>query len=185
MRGQVFTDRAATVDTLQEVLPHIRSKSRARQKLYRWLMFNVMVGNGDNHLKNISFMVTGEGVEIAPCYDLLSTAVYSTRALVGDRATWPAVQMALPLPEAPTFGEVTRAAMLDAGLRLGLRGDVATRELETMRRKIMAEAAALYEVIEAENAALADQAAAGVAGDMRVLRTIMHLVIAEMVERLA
>ncbi|MBC7684803.1 MAG: HipA domain-containing protein [Bdellovibrionales bacterium] len=183
-KARTFKYRATTLDTLQQVLPHVRTRSLARQILYRWLMFNVMVGNGDNHLKNISFMVPGEGIEIAPCYDLLSTAVYSTRALADSRATWPAVEIALPVPDAPTFGAVTRAAMLEAGRRLGLKEDVASRELENMRRKIVIEAARLYQAIETENAELSGQAGAGVEGDMRVLRTIVHLIIAELAGRL-
>lgn len=134
-KARTFKYRATTLDTLQQVLPHVRTRSLARQILYRWLMFNVMVGNGDNHLKNISFMVPGEGIEIAPCYDLLSTAVYSTRALADSRATWPAVEMALPVPDAPTFGAVTRAAMLEAGRRLGLKEDVASASWRTCGAK--------------------------------------------------
>lgn len=44
--------------------------------LLRWLIFNYLIGNADAHAKNLSFLLRGTGVELAPFYDLISTAVY-------------------------------------------------------------------------------------------------------------
>lgn len=45
-------------------------------KLLDYAIFNAMVGNHDAHGKNFSLLYTPPGVVLAPCYDVLSTAVY-------------------------------------------------------------------------------------------------------------
>jgi serine/threonine-protein kinase HipA len=45
-------------------------------KLLDFVIFNVLVGNHDAHGKNFSLIYTTEGIVLAPCYDVLSTAVY-------------------------------------------------------------------------------------------------------------
>ncbi len=44
--------------------------------LIRWLIFNYLIGNADAHAKNLSILLQGAHVELAPFYDLVSTAVY-------------------------------------------------------------------------------------------------------------
>lgn len=39
-------------------------------------VFNYLIGNADAHAKNLSVLITKEGIELAPFYDLMSTAVY-------------------------------------------------------------------------------------------------------------
>jgi serine/threonine-protein kinase HipA len=51
-----------------------------RRNLLRWTIFNVLIGNADAHAKNIALLRTSEGVQLAPFYDLLSTAVYPALA---------------------------------------------------------------------------------------------------------
>lgn len=45
-------------------------------KLVDFVIFNVLVGNHDAHGKNFSLIYTTQGIVLAPCYDVLSTAVY-------------------------------------------------------------------------------------------------------------
>jgi serine/threonine-protein kinase HipA len=45
-------------------------------KLLDIVIFNAMVGNHDAHGKNFSLLYTTQGVVLAPCYDVLSNAVY-------------------------------------------------------------------------------------------------------------
>lgn len=47
-----------------------------RLQLISWVIFNVLIGNADAHAKNLSLMMTSAGIQLAPFYDLLSTAVY-------------------------------------------------------------------------------------------------------------
>jgi serine/threonine-protein kinase HipA len=41
-----------------------------------WILFNLIISNWDAHGKNISFFVGKNGIEPAPCYDLVNIAVY-------------------------------------------------------------------------------------------------------------
>ena len=44
--------------------------------LLDWVIFNYLVGNADAHGKNISLLLTGQGPQLAPFYDLMCTAIY-------------------------------------------------------------------------------------------------------------
>ncbi len=44
--------------------------------LLQWTIFNYLIGNTDAHGKNLSFLFTEQGPELAPFYDLLSTVIY-------------------------------------------------------------------------------------------------------------
>jgi serine/threonine-protein kinase HipA len=179
-----FKYTEATVETLTKVIGQVRTRTTARLWLFQWLVFNILTGNSDNHLKNISFMVSAEGIGISPGYDLLSTAVYTTTAFAQDRASWPDTTLALPLPGAKTYSALTRPAVLDAGRMLGLTEATARRELDRMVQGIVPEADKLIAAIGAENAALPEAVRAALGGEMRVLRAIRHIIIQEMVSKL-
>ncbi len=62
--------------------------------MFRWTVFNVVVGNADAHLKNLSFFVDARGYRLAPFYDIVSTVVYhtpttgpTTAAIIGRTAS--------------------------------------------------------------------------------------------------
>ena len=183
-KSRSFKYSEATVGTLAEVLRYIRIKTCARLWLFQWLVFNALAGNGDNHLKNISFMVSADGVGISPGYDLLSTAVYATKAIALERATWPHTSLALRFPDAQNFSEVTRLTLQNAGKALGLSEDTVTRELDRMLENIIPAADQIIATIQAENSLLPDAVRPYLAGEMRVLQTIRHLILAEMVQKL-
>lgn len=48
-----------------------------KSNLLRWVVFNYLIGNCDAHAKNISILISPEGVRLAPFYDLMSTVVYN------------------------------------------------------------------------------------------------------------
>lgn len=63
-------------------------------KLWDLTVFNFLIGNTDNHLKNLSLLYDASlaSVRLAPAYDVISTTVYSgsTRDLsmrIGDAVT--------------------------------------------------------------------------------------------------
>lgn len=183
-RARSFKYTAATVESLSAIADACRAPAAARLWLYRWLVFNLIVGNGDNHLKNISALVSAEGAELAPAYDLLSTAVYSTRAMSGE-PRWPDVELALPLPGAHRFGEVTRERVLEAAAVLGVPQAIATRELGRLAGKATGESRELVARIEAGNDSLPEAARVHVAGEMQLVRVIDAIVVREMAGRLA
>ncbi len=51
-----------------------------RLRLIDWVTFNFLVGNADAHGKNLSLLVTPEGIRAAPFYDLVSTCIYPNLA---------------------------------------------------------------------------------------------------------
>ena len=146
---------------------------------------------GDNHLKNISFLVDAGGINVAPAYDLLSTAVYDTRAFGNDIAKWPNTPLAFSLGNATTFADVTRDHLLAAARALGLAERTATRELNRMVKAIPSEADKLIAEItvksDADIAACPDPDAARqyLAGEQRMLQAIRHIVLAEMCRQMS
>ena len=45
-------------------------------RLLDYIIFNCLVGNNDAHAKNFSLLYSQNGIQLAPLYDVLSTAVY-------------------------------------------------------------------------------------------------------------
>lgn len=164
-----------------------RSPAVARPRLFGWLVFNVLVGNSDAHLKNLSFLVSHEGVQLAPFYDLLSVASYDTAAF--DKSGWPAhTQLAWPLLGERHFSAISRGLLLEASAVLNLAKGTAERLLENLRQRVVQQAEALYAEVEADNARLLQtrpELAATLAGEARCLRTLLHTVIKEMAQQLA
>jgi serine/threonine-protein kinase HipA len=152
--------------------------------LYRWLVFNLAVANTDNHLKNLSFLISAEGIELAPAYDLLSTGSYHTRAFANERANWPAVDLAIGLPGATTLAAVTRESILSAGAVLGLPRRLGERELDRLVRDLPPALIALEQRIERENADYPQAAQVFLGGERRLLATIRHIIVRDVLQRL-
>lgn len=184
-KSRLFKNSAATLATLSECIARCRNRASARLGLYRWLVFNLLVANDDNHLKNISFSVGPEGIELCPSYDLLSTGTYHTRAFADYRATWPAVPIMIPLPGATTFGEVNRSAVLAAAGALGLTQRIGERELNRMAEAMPGALASLVWEVERENTQYPPLVHAQLGGELRLLRTMQHLVVPEMLSRVS
>ena len=183
-KARSFKYKSASVATLADIVARCRNRASTRMRLFSWLVFNVLIGNDDCHLKNLSFLVSPDGIELAPFYDLLSTACYHTRALANERATWPAVNMMIPLPNARRFGEVTRASILEAGEALGLPHRVSERELNRLMADLMKALPTLVAEIEAENQGLAEAVRPYLGGELRLVRTLLHVVVPEMLGRM-
>lgn len=184
-KSRVFKYQAASLDALKDILGYCRNKIKTRIRLFNWLVFNVLVANHDNHLKNLSFIVGPEGIELSPHYDLLSTGVYNTKALVDDRANWPDVLLAIALPGADTFKEVNRKSLVAAGEALGLTSKVCEREINAMAKNILPAMGQLMEQISKENETLRPDAKRFFGGELMVLRMMQSTVIPEMLARVA
>ena len=77
-------------DNLKKLIDLCRFRGETRQRLFQWLLFNILVGNSDDHLKNLSFFLDGSRLTLTPHYDLLSTAVYAVENGWGaDTLVWP------------------------------------------------------------------------------------------------
>lgn len=167
---RVYKYRMATLDTLQQLVELCRSKALSRQSLFRWALFNALLGNNDAHLKNLSFFVGAQGVELTPHYDLLSTSVYAR-----DNG-WGNAELSWPMGQARRFGELRRADVLAFGEVLGLPGKVSERLLDVLL-------AALPPAADRQ-LQLALELGLG-AGELRLLRQIRHGVLADMLQQLS
>lgn len=188
-KSREFKYYGANISALALAVNHCRNKAVARLAIFRWLVFNVLVGNGDNHLKNLSFLVSASGINIAKSYDLLSTAVYDTRTFANEKAAWPNTALALPIGNANTFSAVTREDILSAGIALGLSRQTAERELQRQLVALLPAADQLLLEIEGtfKNVELAypheQSVATTLASERQVLRAIRHGVLVEMVNQ--
>jgi len=184
-KSRGFKYKNATLQALADIVTHCRNRASTRLRLYLWLVFNLLVANNDNHLKNLSFMVSTEGIELSPAYDLLSTAAYHTRAFADQRADWPAVELAIALPGTPTFGAVSRESVLLAGEALGLTRRICERELDRLAHALPGALDELAAAIATENAQYPDPVRVFLAGEIRLIRTLQHIIVPEMLERVA
>lgn len=169
---------SASLETLNRLIAHCRNKALTRIALFRWLVFNILVGNNDNHLKNLSFFVSHQGIELAPHYDLLCTLVYDTKALsdTADLNDWSERPLVFPLPSATQFCQVTRPSVVEAGVALGLAAGMAGRILDETRAHTEKAAAELLRD-DAPHIQSNPQ-------HLRVALAMRHIVMAEMLERL-
>ncbi|HET8817827.1 MAG TPA: HipA domain-containing protein [Pseudidiomarina sp.] len=155
----------STIDTLRTLVDSSRTKVATALALYRWLVFNFFVGNGDAHLKNLTFRSDHNGLTLLPHYDLLSTVVYEK---VGDH---PQAELSQPLGNARYFYQVTRADLLSTAESLGLNKTIGSRVMDDLSRKLLDHAPQLIDHVA--------QAPfyPGQAGELRLLRQIQHLAI--------
>ena len=66
-----------TITACQDVIARYAARPAAdRIKLLNIVLFNYLVGNSDAHGKNFSLLYKGKKPELAPAYDVLSTAIY-------------------------------------------------------------------------------------------------------------
>jgi serine/threonine-protein kinase HipA len=185
--ARTFKYEQGSVEQLAVLAARCRNQASARTRLFSWLVFNVLVGNSDAHLKNLSFLVSRDGIQLAPFYDLLSVATYGTVAY--QKNMWPQrATFAWDILGARFFEDFDRALMLRAAEVLGIARKTAERLLDTLVQSIERVSADLYADIEQENAAMLVERpalAATFGGELRCLRTIRHTIIADSVRRLS
>lgn len=182
-----FKYSQGSMESLAALANACRSPAVARSRLFSWLVFNVLVGNSEAHLKNLSFLISHEGVQLAPFYDLLSVASYDTAAF--DKKGWPAQsQLAWSILGVRHFSDINRRLLLEAGAALNLAKGTAERLLENLRSRIVLMAETLYGESEFENARICNERpnlSATMAGESRCLRAIQHTIIKEMAKQIA
>lgn len=183
-KDRTFKHSGATLDALAQVIDRTTNKLATRHGLFRWLVFNILVGNDDCHLKNLSFHVRPDGIWLAPHYDLLCTGSYHTKTFADERATWNQVQMTFPLPGAQTFGDVTLVAVLAAAKQLGMMESAARRIVQEVTSRVEK----AFAIIVAEHDAGAKntppERAVYTAVEARLLRVVQYITLKDMLLRL-
>lgn len=92
-------------------------------RYFRLVVFNLVIGNADAHLKNFSLLERPEGLRLSPAYDLLNTIVYpnydTTSALAIDGRK-------------RDFESIDRTLVEKLGLDLGLPKPAVTQTLDRL-----------------------------------------------------
>lgn len=182
-----FKYSAASVERIADLAAQCRPAALARLNLFRWLVFNVLVGNEDAHLKNISFLLSAGQVHLSPFYDLLCTAVYGTRAY--NRDQWPDhATMAWPINGIQRLAEITTPLLISAGEAMGIKATTARNIIRRLIESVRTEAPTLLGEVMRQNEELLKnrpELRATLAGEARLLRSINNIVISEMTAQLA
>lgn len=182
-----FKYSAGSIQTYRQLATQTRPPMVTSRALFQWLLFNVLVGNTDAHLKNISCLVTKDGISLAPHYDLLSTAVYETR--MNGRDEWPkATTLASDVLGTSRLEQCNAARLLDVAEQLGVGDRAARNQLQSMVERIVPAAEELYAQMVAENTMLSatrPELRAVFNGEEAWLRGIIRIIIAEMAARLS
>ena len=183
-KSRTFKHSGASIQALKDVIKATTNKASTRLMLFRWLVFNIVVANDDCHLKNLSFFMSSEGVQLAPHYDLLATSAYYTKAFANEKATWADVRMAIPLGKANFFSNVTAQLVLDAGLELGVPEVSARRILKEVTTRLPGALSRELAEIRKLHAQAPEAARIHLGAEDRLLRVFEHIVIKEMLDRL-
>jgi serine/threonine-protein kinase HipA len=173
-KDKAYKYKNATAESLVSCIDKLGARAAARLAIFRWSIFNILVGNADAHLKNLSFFSTLRGYQLAPFYDIVSTVVYNTpnysHSEAGER--WPDCELSIPIGGATHFRELTRADLLAFAEQIGIRKSGAERELDGFLGRLERQIAPAR--VEVSRIAQPD------AGEIRLLDAIEQLPLAEM-----
>lgn len=184
-RARVFKHSGATLEALGEIIDRTTNKLHTRLTLFRWLVFNLAIGNDDCHLKNLSFFIANDGVKLAPHYDLLATCVWHTRAFADHKATWDEVPLAIPLPGASVFAQVTHESLMKAGEALGVPGAAATRIVREVLDRLPGALQSEKQAMAERHARLPAEARVHLAAETRLARVLESIVLEDMLRRMS
>lgn len=175
-KDKSFKYHNANAASLAACIDRLETRAAARIAIFRWSVFNVLIGNADAHLKNLSFFSTPRGYQLAPFYDLVSTVVYNTPTYHESGERWPDVELSMPMGEAKRFDEINRENVLAFAAELGLRKPGAEREIDKLLSALPEHVARVR--VEVNDAAQPN------AGEIRLLDAIERLPLAEMTRAL-
>lgn len=173
---RTFKYQQATAATFASIIEYCTNRARARRDIAAWVLFNLLTGNGDAHLKNLSFHVDVNGIRLAPFYDLVSTESYHTAP--GSTPQWPNTFLSTQIGQAKTFAEVNVENYSAFAETLGLTRTAIKRLLSDLPARIETAADELIAEFERRDAPKATRA-----GQLRIIRIIRFVVIREMVPR--
>lgn len=172
--ANTFKYEQCNLDTLDRLVSFSRTKAVTRQRLFQWFVFNLLIGNTDDHLKNLSFFASNQGFNLTPHYDLISTAVYATENQWGnEKLVW-------PIGDARYLNQITRKDILKLGATLKLSARYQERTLSTMMADMPLRADNLVKEFEQQ-----ERSGPGFQGEIQLLRKIRFGVMADMIRQLS
>ena len=93
-------------------------------KLWDICVFNYLIGNTDNHIKNLSLLYSVDlrSVRLAPAYDIVSTMIYSSST----------EDMALSINGICNINEITRDSFEKTAIQVGIGPKMAMKRFDAM-----------------------------------------------------
>lgn len=118
-------DNAGYLKKMFDILRQYSSEPMADQiKLWDICVFNYLIGNTDNHIKNVSLLYGADlqSIRLAPAYDIVSTVIYksSTR------------DMAFSIGQEYDIGKITRESFRQEAGNIGLGESVAMKHFDRL-----------------------------------------------------
>lgn len=102
--GKTDGDPAGYLDMVQALDDFgTRRVRQDLEQLFRRLLFNILVGNRDDHLRNHGFHITPDGIRLAPAFDINPAPNKATHAITIDETSG-APDPALALATAALYG---------------------------------------------------------------------------------
>ena len=93
-------------------------------KLWDICVFNYLIGNTDNHIKNLSLLYGEDlkSIRLAPAYDIISTMIYKSST----------ENMALSINGSCNINEITRESFEKAAAQVGIGTKIAMKRFDAM-----------------------------------------------------
>ena len=130
--------------------------------IFRWALFNALVGNGDAHLKKLLFPIKNSDVVMTPQYDLLSTAIYELPH------KHMAHELSQPMGKAQFLGELSETNIVEFAEELLVPASLEAVQVRKMTKAIEQNASRLINVVKNE------EQHSGIAGEERLINEIFY-----------
>jgi serine/threonine-protein kinase HipA len=170
----------AGAEALNKVVSLCRAKAPTRIGLFRWTVFNILIGNHDAHLKNLSLFAGREGYSLAPHYDFVSTVSWARPDLVPVGPRWPDLELTHTVGEARFFADLRRRHIFEFGEAIQLPATIVKRELDRLLDQIIPTADLIYD----EFAQRSDVPNSQLGSQLYMINCIRSLPVKEMVAQL-
>lgn len=106
---------------------YFRNRVEATYNFLDWICFNLLIGNNDSHSKNISLVLRGGKIELAPLYDLISTVVYPKLKN----------EFAFTIGDRNEFSKIGKKQFEMLDKELGLKVGTMTERMQLVHDKVM------------------------------------------------
>lgn len=165
--SRAFKYTQCSLENLSRLIERCRESAKTRTQIFNWLVFNFLVGNDDDHLKNLSFFAVTDGYQLTPHYDLLCTVLYKNP----EGTHWNDRKPVWPITETNKRGKVTHKDLIAIGVGLGMKEAGAKTLLKQLCAKLTASIDAIYQ--QAHDKMKSDKIdGPRMEGELRLLRQI-------------
>ena len=127
-----------------ELLNKISAPASSKIAFIDLVIFNYLIGNGDAHAKNFSILYKNNTPELAPCYDLMCTAILAPH--------YDKHKMAMKLCASKYYmSNIRRENFEKLSSISGYRSDFILKRLDTLSSKILTKAKGLAEILNSNS----------------------------------